>query len=212
MRIKSINIAVLSFVLALGIIAGSIPQNAEAAAQPAFTDVKKGAWYEAAVQWGIANQIIKGYSDGSFKPSKTVTEAEFLAMLLRTYEPNLSTSNKGNWADAYYARAKQLNYPVQSYTVTTSRNKVLLRKQVAELISATEGVNFKGDNAIRYMLAFGLAQGSNPDDADVKSFEGNKALTRTEALQFIKNMKEYGIGGLLERPVEASNPQDIPQI
>ncbi|WP_410512427.1 S-layer homology domain-containing protein [Paenibacillus sp. BR2-3] len=211
MRIKSITTAMFSLFLALALIFISIPHNAEAAVRATFTDIKKGAWYEETVQWGISNQIITGYDDGSFKPSKTVTEAEFLAMLIRAFEPNLAAAQKGNWANVYYARAKELNYPVQSYTDPAPRKKVLLRKRVAELISATEGVHFSGDNAIRYLLAFGLAQGKNPNEVGIKSFEGDKALTRIEALRFIKNLRDYGVGGLLERPAEASNPQDIPE-
>ncbi|WP_379131129.1 S-layer homology domain-containing protein [Paenibacillus sp. sgz500958] len=212
MKFKSMAGAACSLFLALALIVGYVPQNVKAAGTTAFNDVKAGAWYEGTVQWGITGGIIKGYDDGSFKPGKTVTEAEFLAMLLRSFEPNLAAVPSITWSDIYYARAKQLNYPVRSFTDLKVRNTVILRKQVAELISSTEGVNFSGDNAIRYLLAFGLAEGKNPNKAGIQSFEGDQALTRVEALQFIKNLKDYGIGGLLDRPAEASNPNDIPQL
>lgn len=156
--------------------------------------------------------MIKGYEDGTFKPNKSVTEAEFLTMMLRAFEPTLSSSKSENWAEVYYKRAKELDYPVKSYTDIASRNKVILRKQVAELISSTEGVNFSGENAIHYLLAFGLAEGSNPNEVTLASFQGDKALTRAEAVQFVKNFVEYGIGGLLERPTEPSNPSELPPL
>lgn len=212
MKIKTWMKAFFAVALVLSIFATAVPQNAEAAEKPTFSDVKKGAWYEATVEWGVSKGMINGYADGTFKPNQNVTESEFLTMMLRAFEPNLTSANGEHWAEAYYKRAKELNYPVKSYTDVASRNKVIIRKQVAELISATEGVNFSGDNAIHYLLAFGLAEGSNPNEVSIKSFEGDKALTRAEAVQFVKNFTTYGIGGLLERPTQPSDPNDLPPI
>lgn len=202
----------LTIALFISLIATSIPQSVNAAEKVTFSDIKKGAWYEATVDWAISKDMIKGYEDGTFKPNKSVTEAEFLTMMLRAFEPTLSSSKSENWAEVYYKRAKELNYPVKSYTNIASRNKVILRQQVAELISSTEGVNFSGENAIHYLLAFGLAEGSNPNEVTLASFQRDKALTRAEAVQFVKNFVEYGIGGLLERPTEPSNPSELPPI
>lgn len=199
-------------IVAILVLAFVIPQGAQAAEKKAFSDVEKGAWYEATVEWAVSNGVVNGYTDGTFRPSQKVTEAEFLTMILRAFEPNLSPAKGEIWSNVYYNRAKELNYPVISYTDIASRNKTILRKQVAELISSTEGVNFSGDNAIHYMLVFGLAEGSNPNDVSIKSFEGDKVLTRAEAVQFVKNFTENGIGGLLERPIEPSNPDDLPPI
>ncbi|MCL6604464.1 MAG: S-layer homology domain-containing protein [Paenibacillus sp.] len=175
-----------------------------------FSDVQKSQWYASTIEWGISLNMVKGYADGTYKPNKTVTEAEFLAMLIRAFEPNLTSDGKIHWADPYYVRAKQMNYPVKSYTQITPRNSIILRKQVAEIISAAEGVHFTGDDAIHYLLAFGLANGSDPTKPSIQGFHGELKLTRAEALQFIKNLYENGVGGLLERPQEATDPRDIP--
>lgn len=212
MKFKSINsfsIPVIAFVLLFTIVGFFSPTSVLAEERISSIDVKSGSWYEETVQWGISKKIITGYQDGTFRPNRTVTEAEFLAMLLRAFEPSLSISKEGNWANNYYNRAKELNYPVKSYTLLSSRSNVIQRKQVAEFISATEGVNFSGDNAIHYLLAFGLAEGKT-NEVSIKSFDGEGKLTRAEALQFIKNLNDYGIGGLLERPQDASNPKDLP--
>lgn len=194
--------------LAFSLIGASV----HAAENTVFSDVKKGAWYENTVEWAISKDMISGYTDGTFRPNNTVTEAEFLAMLLRAFEPDLSVSERDHWAEVYYKRAKDLNYPVKSYTDIATRADVIIRKQVAELISSSEGVNFKGDNAIHYLLAFGLAEGTDPSKASIDNFEGDKKLTRAEALQFVKNLTEYGIGGLLPRPATPSDPNGLPPI
>lgn len=177
----------------------------------AFALTRQGAWYDETLQWGLANKIVTGYEDGSFQPNKPVSEAEFLAMLLRAFEPNISIAQGKRWADSYYARAKSLRYPVKSYTSLTSRNKTILRKQVAELISSTEGVRFSGDDAIHYALAFGLAEGKQ-SSLSIAGFDGAKGLTRAEALQFVRNVIRYGSGALLERPLSASNRKDLPEL
>lgn len=182
------------------------------AAKPAaFKASKTGAWYDETVKWGLANGIVTGYEDGSFKPNKTVNEAEFLTMLLRAFEPTIAPSSGGKWADPYYARAKELHYPVKSYTSLGSRNITISREQVAELISSTEGVRFSGVNAIHYLLAFGLAEGKQ-SMVSIEGFAGEKQLTRAEALQFVKNVKDYGIGGLLKRPNQYSDIRNLPAL
>lgn len=175
----------------------------------AFKASKTGAWYDETVKWGTASGIVNGYEDGSFKPNKTVTEAEFLTMLLRAFDPAITHTPGGRWADPYYARAKELHYPVKSYTNAASRNNTILRKQVAELISSTEGVRFSGDYAIHYLLAFGLAEGTQ-STISIAGFAGDKELTRAEALQFVKNAKDYGSGGLMKRPLLPSDKRSLP--
>jgi hypothetical protein len=49
-----------------------------------FSDVKKGSWAAGYINYAANQGIIKGYPDGSFKPSQTVTYAEAATMLLRT--------------------------------------------------------------------------------------------------------------------------------
>lgn len=175
-----------------------------------FKDVKKGVWYESTLKWGITQSLVKGYGDGSFKPNQSVSESEMLAMLLRAFEADQPAVSGKHWAEPYYQRAKELRYPVSGNT--SLRSKPILRKQVAELIAAAEGLNLSGDDAIRYLLTFELAKGKNPNTSGVKSFDGNSKLTRAEAIQFIMNLRANGIGTLLERPVEPTNPQDIPQL
>ncbi len=50
----------------------------------AFSDVSENAIYADAVKTFSLMGIIKGYEDGSFRPDRNVTRAEFTAMLMRT--------------------------------------------------------------------------------------------------------------------------------
>ena len=50
-----------------------------------FSDVPAGKWYETAVKTLASKGVITGYTDGTFKPTKSVTRAEFCAMASRFF-------------------------------------------------------------------------------------------------------------------------------
>lgn len=52
-------------------------------ASASFTDVKDNDYYSKAISKLVDEEILTGYSDGSFKPEKTVTRAEIAAIICR---------------------------------------------------------------------------------------------------------------------------------
>ncbi len=54
-----------------------------------FSDVPENAWYYLAVTRSRENGYITGYEDGTFKPQKTITRAESLAMISRLRKDDL---------------------------------------------------------------------------------------------------------------------------
>ena len=48
-----------------------------------FTDTSPGAWYMYYVRYAFENGIIAGYSDGSFRPSATITRAEIAKITVK---------------------------------------------------------------------------------------------------------------------------------
>lgn len=75
----------------LGILAGVIPT---AFAATVFTDVDESAWYAEAVQSLTDKGIIRGYEDGTYKPSDNVNRAE-LAVTLDRLIDYLDVDNSG---------------------------------------------------------------------------------------------------------------------
>lgn len=167
-----------------------------------FKDVKETHWAYSAVEWGVSKGIATGYGDGNFKPGSSVTAEEFLSMLIRSYNGKLE-ANGGRWSDPYYAIAGQNNYPVG-----TNRNAKITRQAVAEIIAGTQGKNFTGDNAIKYMLVNGLAGGKTSNTVD--GYKGKDTLTRAEALVFIKNvLDKTGNTDLQTRPTTPSDTVEL---
>lgn len=51
-----------------------------------YSDVDPSRWSTAKIQWAKENQIVTGYPDGTFRPTREVTRAELLAVLRRAAE------------------------------------------------------------------------------------------------------------------------------
>lgn len=78
-----------------------------------FSDVPSGKWYTDAVNWGVKEGIVYGFTDNTFRPLQGVTRQEMVAFLYRfmtikegcsfpsgnaIYNAFPDTSSVGNWA------------------------------------------------------------------------------------------------------------------
>ncbi|QGQ94259.1 hypothetical protein EHS13_04715 [Paenibacillus psychroresistens] len=203
MKIYYIKLSLSCFCLALFACCFLSQTTTSAAVQPvplAFKDVTPAQWAYETVNWSIAHEITFGFEDQTFRPNEPITEEQFIALLLRSFGV-LPTSNTGDtaWSDPFYLVAATHNYPISQ-----RRNTSITRKYTAELISATQGVHYEDKFAIQYLLDNGLAKGET--SATIPGFNGNKLLTRAEALQLIKNLQEkLEIKALKNRPKQLSN-------
>ncbi|MEM9519802.1 MAG: S-layer homology domain-containing protein [Actinomycetota bacterium] len=50
---------------------------------PLPSDVGRGVFYTNSVQWGIANGVVAGFPDGTFRPYEIVTRGQFVTLLWR---------------------------------------------------------------------------------------------------------------------------------
>ncbi len=86
---------VLCFIMLLGLFAYA------AGAGKTFSDVSPGSWYYDAVTQMSSSGVLGGYPDNTFRPSKTVTGAEFVAITARQAGLENSTSSSPHWASGY---------------------------------------------------------------------------------------------------------------
>lgn len=101
-------------------MSGYAPSFADAA------DIPTWAW--GYVNYAVAKGIIKGYEDGTFRPSNNVTHAEVLAMLLRAI--GLDDAAVGTWPFNYIALAYEVD---MDEDVDLSANVAATRCEVAIL-------------------------------------------------------------------------------
>lgn len=193
---KSVSTAILALAL-------TSPSSTFAAAN-GFKDVPSSHWAYNTIIWGQQNHVVEGFQDQTFRPSQGVSESQFLAMLLRSFKTDIPAARAGeSWSTPYYTLAKSLNYPVSD-----NANALITRTSVAELIASTQGKNYSGVNAIKFMLGKGVAQGKTENSVD--GYKGNDSLTRAEAVQFIKNvLDKLDTTELLPRPSTPSELEGI---
>lgn len=93
-------------------------ENTSSAAKPAFIDTPS-KWYNNAINAVVARGIMRGYSDGSFKPNAPITRAEFAQMISAIDAKPFGTAPfadvKGHWAELAigkeYAAGRISGYP-----------------------------------------------------------------------------------------------------
>ncbi|WP_337101925.1 S-layer homology domain-containing protein [Paenibacillus sp. YIM B09110] len=198
----------VSLFLILSLFIALVPAvQAEAAS---YSDVEKH-WAKDTIAWAQANKIVDGYPDGTFKPNKLVTEAEFVKILLGAFKVQVGETAAGaHWTDAVYQSVDAFHYPVKGADSKEIRSQSINRLSVAEIIAGANGVNYEGSNAIHYLLANNLSKGK--DSATIKGYQGEGLLTRAEAVQFIKNVKDAGMTELKVRPEAPSDPTQLPPL
>jgi uncharacterized repeat protein (TIGR02543 family) len=85
-----------------------------------FSDVADGVWYTQAINYLTGIEILTGYPDGTFKPNRPITRAEFAAVASRfdklsTTNQNAFPDSEGHWAKDYinsaYAKGWVGGYP-----------------------------------------------------------------------------------------------------
>lgn len=101
-RSAAIVTAAIVAIVLLCAPAFALPERASAAdgrSSAGFSDVPTGSWYEETVSYMSENGIINGYPDGTFRPNKTISAAEFVSVTARCtgLKPSENTQN-GHWA------------------------------------------------------------------------------------------------------------------
>lgn len=91
-----------------------------------FPDVKSHQWFYGDIGKGVKAGYINGYSDGTFKPNKSVTKKEALIIFSRAFKLDNEDINKGkipNWANGIFSN--------------NNLDKELTEKELKNLISKT---------------------------------------------------------------------------
>jgi uncharacterized protein YkwD len=153
-----------------------------------FSDVREH-WAGNTILWAYDMRIVAGYEDGTFRPNRLVSEAEFYTMLIRAY-PNIKVPSPkagSRWYTTYFEAARLMGWPVIHDITGTSFN----RGHAARIIAATQGQTLEEDAAIQYLLDHSLSHGKY--SSTLRGYAKNEKLTRAEALTFIYNLKRRGV-------------------
>ncbi|WP_341279729.1 InlB B-repeat-containing protein [Paenibacillus sp. FSL H8-0537] len=172
-----------------------------------FSDIS-AHWAKASIKQAVSSGIVTGYQDGTFKPDKTVTRAEFAVMLMNALKTQgagavltfTDTAKIGSWAQKAVAQAVQAGI-INGYEDGTFRpTGEITRAEMAAMIAGALGkyseanataTSFADDKdipawakaAVAYVKQASIVQGKGDNQ-----FAPGDHATRAEAVTVLLNM------------------------
>lgn len=126
-------------------------------ANQAFSDVQQGSWFYTYVDELYNANVINGYTDGTFRPSGTVTVGEALKLLLLSCGSTVQSPTEGHWASGYRSLATEKAYLTAEETaqldVPITRGLIAKLSAGAMGISAESREGIFADTGDGYVLA-----------------------------------------------------------
>jgi hypothetical protein len=127
-------LAMLIFMTVFGIMPSS------AYASSSVTDIN-GHWAQSQIEKAIAQGIVSGYPDGTFKPDQSISRAEFITMVNQAFgfkqeaSTNFTDVKSTDWYAEQISRAKAAGY-ISGYEDGTIRpNNKISRQEVAAIMA-----------------------------------------------------------------------------
>lgn len=216
-RIRTLSVCLLClFCLLLG--CGS--------AGAAFTDVEAGSWYSGAVTEMSASGLLSGYPDGSFRPGKTISAAEFVTITARTAGVQPGQGQTAHWAAGYLQAAldrgwydwDELPPTGETFDQPIPRQlavKVLMRAVLPEVrgdyntesakISDFSQLDGRYYEPVLAAYAAGVAKGDSSG-----TFRPKSGLSRAEACILIQRAKQAAGGTVTPAPDPGTVPETPP--
>ncbi|BBI36630.1 S-layer homology domain-containing protein [Cohnella abietis] len=162
-----------------------------------------GHWAETAIKQAIESGIVTGYLDGTFRPNRIVTRAEFTVMLMNTLKPQGSDTSAslaftdvdkiGSWAKGAVAQAVQAGYIKGNADGSFRPDAVITRAEMAMIIANATGLSLEANSstdfvddkaipawakgAVSAVRKFGFINGKGAN-----KFEPDAGTTRAEAV------------------------------
>jgi hypothetical protein len=181
----------------------AFPKEAEKPEATGLSDIA-GHWAADSIKQLVASGAIAGYPDGTFKPNKSITRAEFATVVVKAFKLNAAngkvfadTSN--HWAKSYIATAEAAGIVNGYGNNKFGPNDLITREQMAVMI--VKAANLTGDSgktftdsakiaswaksAVSITSATGVISGF-PDG----SFKPQDKATRAQAVTIIVNAQK----------------------
>jgi hypothetical protein len=169
------------------------------ASAASVTDIK-GHWAERQIGVWVDKGLIIGYEDGSFNPNNSITRAEFIALINRSFgfseEAAISFSDvaSSNWAYSEVAKAVKAGYITGYEDGTVGASKPISRQEVAVIVDRLLGLTHSQSAASSFTDSDSIAlwakgsvdaavvKGILQGYAEDNSFKPGNSTTRAEAV------------------------------
>lgn len=151
-----------------------------------YEDIPASSAYYETLLWAKDRGVIKGFSDGTFKPEMPITEAQFALMLTRLIDASVlqQEAQQQNEREAAYTFLQSLGVTFDG----DNRNRAFTRLEVAKAFYiVVEGDIANEHEVIDWMYAHGLTTGKGVSADRYEDFGGSDILKRMHAAQFFRN-------------------------
>jgi hypothetical protein len=138
----------------------------------------------------LENGIINGYQDGSFKPDRAVTRAEFISIinhyfnLTATAEIDFSDVPANVWYRTEIQKAVKAGYIADNHSGSFNADQSVTRQEAAVMIAKL--MRFDSRNSVTSLVKNGILKGYS--DNRIRPQEN---LTRAELLVMLDNITAF---------------------
>lgn len=144
--------------LAIALVVCMLPLTANAAQ---FTDVE-GHWAKSYIDRWSNEKVVNGYQDGTFKPNNNITRAEFIAMIIRVFEP-IQKADLSKYADVtssawYYDTLSKAvamgaikgdsDTSIRPNDYITRQEAIVILNRILEIVNSSQEAKFIDANEI----------------------------------------------------------------
>lgn len=160
-----------------------------------FKDVPTNFWAVQEISWAQETNLVKGYSNGTFRPNSTLTEAQLLVIILNYFQLEQETVTPyQHWADGLYKTAEKYNLPLKGYQSHKIREAAVSRGVLAQVLAQTQGINSKLENAVNWMFDEGITTGRLKNKkTKLEQYDPAGNMTRAQTAVFFKRISDLGI-------------------
>ena len=177
-----------------------------------FSDTNASDWYYPHMKMLVSKGGINGYDDGTFKPNDTITNAEFVKIIVGIVNGGCSQGTI-HWAENYMNKAVELGIVLTDEYTSEKYDEPMKRQNMAKVVSRTMDKIFHEnivENTDEYTGRItdweGTCSVCKPDVAQAYakgviagmpdgSFAGRSFATRAEAITMIVRLidKDYRV-------------------
>ena len=101
-----------------------------------FSDTNINDWYYPHMEMLVEKGGINGYTDGTFKPNNTITNAEFVKIIVGLVSET-DTNTSDHWAEGYIQKAKALGIVDADELVRSDYDEPIRRQSMAKYAART---------------------------------------------------------------------------
>ncbi len=188
---------IMSFLVSLSLCLTITMEASTLRSTTLYSDLVAGAWYYDFVLDMANRGVVKGYTDGSFKPDSLVTLGEFYTMLCSNGGYEGVDSSLDHWSGIFAENVRALAWLDK---IPADLNQTATRYQVAEAVFASTGAvadgtlpnHFADANSamLNTLFDMDILEGSWKDDGK-RYITPDSPITRAELCAIFSSLQNY---------------------